>query len=108
MPWNIEAAIRRMAPPENEFKITAVTVRSGEAVFATQLVGGQGRTGVYAYNNSNGSSGECFWGSSPLTPANGMPIPVGSIVEVLIPPAQNPYFCSLSGEIGDLRVLEVS
>jgi hypothetical protein len=102
--------LRRIVPPENEFKITAVTTLpyglSGE--FKTKLVGTQGRTNIFAYNNSKTASGECFWGDNTLTYQNGMPIPVGSIVEVLIPYNQNPYFCSLSGEVGDLRILEVS
>lgn len=106
--WNELAMLRRLAPPEHEFKITAVTARPVEAEFTTGLTGGQGRTGLYVQNKSDSSSGECFWGDASLTPANGWSIPVGAVVEILIPPNQNPHFCSSSGEIGDLRVLEVS
>ena len=106
--WDGLAVLRRLAPPEHEFKVTPIMVTPMAVEYTTQLTEGKGRTGLFVYNNSNSASGECYWGDSTITQHNGMPIPTGAIIQVMIPPDGNPYFCSASGEIGDLRVLETS
>lgn len=106
--WNGLAILRRLAPPEHEFKITPVAVTSISGEFTTQLTEGKGRTGLFAYNNSNSASGECYWGDSTVTQHNGMPIAKGAITQIMIPVDENPYFCCKENENGDLRILETS
>lgn len=106
--WGELAILRRLAPPEHEFKVTALPVTSTAVVFATQLTEGKGRTGLFVYNNSNSGSGECYWGSSAVTEHNGMPIAKGAITQIMIPVDENPYFCCKENEKGDLRILETS
>ena len=92
-----------------ELKTTAVTVTGAPTKFTSQLTEGYTRKGFCAYNNSNPASGECAWGGSDLTAANGMPIPKGAIFDFPISTDIDIYFCNtVSGENGDLRVVEIA
>ena len=92
-----------------ELSTTAVTVTGTPTKFTSQLTSGYTRKGFGAYNSSNSASGEIAWGSSSLTAANGMLIPKGSIVDIPVSTDIDLYFCNtVSGEYGDLRVVEIA
>jgi hypothetical protein len=112
----IEKLLRLQTPAMNEYRVTPVTA-SGEQdgvaasgqVFSTQLSGGQGRTGLFVYNKSDSGSGEAFFGATGVLPATGFPLPVGSLIEIPVAPAVgDPYFVCSSGELADLRILEIA
>ena len=91
-----------------EFKITNVEVEDTAAKFTSQLSSGHTRVGFFAYNNSASASGEVFWGDSSVTENNGFPIPRGAAVEIPVVTSLDVYFIAVSGELGDLRVLELA
>jgi len=99
--------LRLMSQGDKELKTTAVEVFGDAAAFTSQTT--NFRKGFAAYNNSDSASGECVWGGSDLTEANGMPIPKGAIVDIPVSTDIDVYFCNtLSGEIGNLRVVEIA
>lgn len=101
--------LRFNAPGTKELKTTAVDVFGGAAAFTSQLTSGYTRKFLAAYNNSDSASGEVVWGASDLTEGNGMPIPKGSIVDIPLSTDVSVYFCNtVSGEIGNLRVVEIA
>jgi len=101
--------MRLLVQADKEYKITNVTASDITTKHTSQLTSGYKRKGIAAYNNSNDLSGECFWGDSNLTySANGMPIPKGAIIEIPLSTDLDIYFCSASGEVGDLRVIEIA
>lgn len=102
--------LRSMAYADKEAKITAVTVTDVPSIFSSSLTSGYSRKGLFAYNNSNADSGECYYGyESDLTSmSKSRPIPKGSQIEIPIKSSIDVYFCSDSGEIGDLRVEELA
>lgn len=92
-----------------EFKITAVDVFGDPNLFESQLTLGYVRKGFCAYNQSGSTSGEIVFGGSDVTPANGMPIPKGAVFDIPFSADLPVYFCNtVSGEIGNLRVLEIA
>ncbi|MCK5643694.1 MAG: hypothetical protein KAJ19_23035 [Gammaproteobacteria bacterium] len=113
----IGSLLRLIVQADKEFKVTAVNIYGAPALFTSQLTGGHKRKGFAAYNNSNAASGEIAWGGSDCD-TNGMPIPRGALVDIPVSSDPSPdavsggtdvYFCNTeSGEIGDLRVLEIS
>ena len=99
--------LRLMSQADHELKTTAVEVFGSPTVFTPQTT--RFRKGFAAYNNSDSASGEIVWGGSDLTEANGMPIPKGAIVDIPVSTDIDVYFCNtLSGEIGNLRVVEIA
>jgi len=99
--------LRLLSQADKQLKTTAVTVTGTPTKFTSQL--SFFRTGIAGYNNSNTASGEIVWGSDDLTAANGMPIPKGSICDFPISTNVDLYFCNtVSGENGDLRVVEIA
>ena len=99
--------LRLLSQADKQLKTTAVTVTGTPTKFTSQVT--QFRKGIAAYNNSNSASGECAWGGSDLTAANGMLIPKGSIVDIPVSTNIDLYFCNtVSGENGDLRVVEIA
>ena len=99
--------LRLQSQADKELKTTAVTVTGTPTKFTSQVT--QFRKGIAAYNNSDTASGECVWGGSDLTVASGMPIPKGSIVDIPVSTSIDIYFCNtVSGENGDLRVVEIA
>jgi hypothetical protein len=101
--------LRFNAPGTKELKTTAVDVFGSAQEFTSRLTSGYTRKFIAAYNQSNTASGEIVWGSSNLTEANGIPIPKGSIVDIPLSTDVPVYFCNtVSGEIGNLRVVEIA
>jgi len=100
--------LRMLVQGDKEFKITPVTTFGSPSKFTSQLSSGYSRKVLTVYNNSEDTSGEQLWGGSDCN-SNGMPIPVGSMINIPIAPDLDVYFCnSVSGERGDLRVLEIA
>ena len=96
---------------DKEAVITHVNVVTAAAKFTSQLANGYTRKKLIAYNNSDSASGELYYGySSDVAPANkSRPIPKGAEMEISVQgSAIDVYFCSDSGEMGDLRVEEIS
>lgn len=104
--------LRFLIQADKEAKITAVSVTETPTKFESQLTSEQTRKGIGIYNNSNASSGECYYSFSELTSPSGesMPIPKGSIANIPIADvsAIELYLLSDDGEVGDLRVIEVA
>jgi hypothetical protein len=105
-------------PALKEYKISALTI-SGEVTpdsdvqcvgqpFTSALTDGYGRVGMFAYNNSNAASGEMFWGPAGVLPTDGFPLPKGALEEIPIQDNMAVSFGCQSGELADLRVLEIS
>ena len=92
-----------------EFKITAVDVFGSPTLFTSQLISGYTRKGFAAYNQSSSASGEVVWGGSDVTEGTGMPIPKGALFDIPVSVDLPVYFCNtVSGEIGNLRVIEIA
>lgn len=108
MSGQIGRLLRLMVQGDVEFKTSAVTITGTAAKFTSQLVTTNTRKKIVAYNNSNGSSGECYWGGSDLTSSNGVPIPKGDMMDLGVSSGLDVYFISDAGEIGDLRIVEVA
>ena len=99
--------LRLMSQGDKELKTTAVEVFGGPAKFTSQTTAF--RKGLAAYNNSDSASGEIVWGGSDVTEANGVPIPKGAMVDIPVSTDVDVYFCNtVSGEIGNLRVVEIA
>jgi len=92
-----------------EFAITAVDVFGSPTLFTSQLAEGYVRKGFGVFNNSDSASGEVAWGSATVTGGTGMLIPKGSIFDIPVSVDLPVYFCNtISGEIGNLRVVEIA
>lgn len=101
--------LRLQSQADHEVKTSAVDVFGSPAKFTSQLTSGYSRKGFAAYNNSDSASGEIVWGGSDVTAATGMPIPKGAIVDIPCSTDIDVYFCNtVSGEIGNLRVVEIA
>ena len=118
MTSEIAKLLRLQGPAINEYKISALTI-SGEVTpgsdvqcagqpFSSALTGGQGRVGMFAYNNSDAGSGEMYFGPAGVVPSTGFPIPKGSLVELPLIDDLAVSFACQSGELSDLRVLEIA
>ena len=109
--------LRLLVNGDKEFKITKVLTLGAPAQFTSQLTGGHTRKHLFAYNNSDSASGEILWGGSDCD-VSGMPIPKGAVWPIPVADSEasdavsegiDLYFCNtISGEIGDLRVLEIA
>lgn len=108
----IAKLLRLLAQGDKEAIVTAVTATLTPAKFSSQLTSGHTRKGIAAYNNSNSSSGECYYGfSASISPSGeSMPIPLGAMVNIPVAnvDAIDLYFVSTSGEYGDLRIIEIA
>jgi len=101
--------LRLASQADHELKTTKVQVYGDPAKFTSQLTEEYKRKGAAGYNNSDRASGEVVWGGSDLTAANGMPIPKGALVDFPISTDLDLYFCNtVSGELGELRVVEIA
>ena len=108
MSQEIAYLLRLRSPGTKELKVTAVEVFGDPAKFTSQLTEGFIRKGFLIYNNSASTSGEIVLGPSTVTEADGMVIPKG-LAPVSLPVSTDldVYFCNtVSGEIGNLRILE--
>ncbi len=100
--------LRLLVQADKEYKITPVTVTATATKFTSALTLGYARRGIAAYNNSDEASGECYWGNAGVVSGTGMPIVKGAISEMPVAANLDIYFASETGEIGDLRVIEIS
>ena len=109
MSAEIAYLLRLSSPGAKELKTTAVDVFGSATKFTSQLTSEYSRKGFAAYNNSNSASGEIVWGGSDLTEGNGLPTPKGAMVDIPLSTDVDVYFCNtVSGEIGNLRVVEIA
>ena len=108
----IAKLLRFLVQADKEAKITAVTAepQGPHTQFSTGLTSGQTRKGLSVYNNSDSSSGECFFGYDENMSGSGETsvIPKATLVSIPIADVSAiPLFlCAASGEFGDLRVEE--
>lgn len=100
--------VRLLVPADKEFKTTAVTVTPTATKFTSSLTSGYKRRAIAAYNNSNDDSGECYWGASTVTSGNGLPLIKGSISEIPVTTDLDIYFVAETGQLGDLRIIEIA
>ncbi len=105
---NEDRYLRLLIQSDKELKTTAVNVTTTATIFSTSLTSGYKRRGFAAYNNSNNDSGECYWGGSDVTVANGMPIPKGAVwaLPVASGQATSPYF--VADNTANLRIIEMA
>jgi len=101
--------LRLNAPGTKELKTTAVDVFGSAQEFTSQLTSGYTRKYFRAFNNSHSSSGEIVWGPLGVTGQTGMIIAKDAVVEMPLSVDVPVYFCNtVSGEIGNLRVVEIA
>jgi len=101
--------LRLMSQATKELKTYAVDVFGDPAEIESQLTSGYTRKGMALYNNSDSASGECLWGASDLTHATGMVIPKGALFDIPCSTDLPIYVMNtVSGEIGNLRVVEIA
>jgi len=102
--------LRLKANADKEIVTTAVDVFGTAAKFTSQLTEGYTRKRLLAYNNSNSNSGEIVWGDSAVTGDSGMIIPKAlAAVDIPVQADVDLYFRnSVSGELGNLRVVEIA
>ena len=110
MSGQVENLLRVMVNGDKEAVITAVPVTPIPSIFTSQLVDGFPRKAIFAYNNSDLASGECYYGYNPNISVSreSRPIPIGAVVEIPVTTNIPVYFCCVSGEKGDLRVEEIA
>lgn len=112
---DIAESLRLLLSGKVEGKITALHVTPAPTEFSSQLSTENTRKAVYVYNNSDSSSGDCFYGyHDHLSPSGenlanaGQPIPVGAKVAIPVTTDVSFYLCASSGELGNLRVEEIA
>ena len=102
---DVEKLLRKQLMLGTELKVQAITVTDVSGEVTSQLTAGE-RVGHWGYNASNTSSGELYYGPSEVTALDGFPIPKGVMVEL---PLEASFFViAESGEVGDLRILEIA
>ena len=101
--------LRLKAPATKEIKVTAVDVFGDPALFTSQLTSGYTRKAFQVYNNTADASGECGWGPADVTADTAMILPKGVVTDIPCSTDLDVYFCNtLSGELGNLRVVELA
>ncbi len=110
MSSQIENLLRVMTNGDKEAKITAIPVTNTPSLFTSQLSGSFSRRRLNVYNNSNASSGECFYGfSNDITPTSKSQVLVKKETKEIKVTTNIPvYVCCVSGEKGDLRFEEIA
>jgi len=107
--------LRLLVQADKQAVITKVVPTPTPTQFTSQITANT-RKGIGVYNHTqhaNSESGECFFSfaSAGMSPSGeSMPIPQGSIWDIPVADviAVPIYFQSVSGEVGDLRVIEVA
>ena len=107
--------LRLLVQADKQAVITKLVPSHNPTQFTSQITENT-RKGIGVYNhsnNANAESGECFFGftSAGMSPSGeSMPIPQGSVWDIPIAETSDIslYFQSISGETGDLRVIEVA
>jgi len=107
--------LRLMSLGTKEAIVTAVTADLTPTEFTSQLTLGYKRKSLSVYNNSNSSSGECHYSYSASATDGSLSqiLPKGEKIKIPVSTDISVYFfastaTATSGEIGDLRVEEVS
>ena len=94
-------------------KVTAKTVDMTPTGFTTELDPDlYFRKRLYVYNNSHPASGECYYAfsnvSGELNHQTGYPLPLGAEAEIRVAQTVEIFFAAYSGEVGDLRIMEIA
>jgi len=102
--------LRFLINADKEAAITPVTVDGeNQTLFESKLTSGQTRRRIGIRNYSNSASGEIYYGfSAAVTPGTGMPIVSGELEYIPISDDIDLYFVGTSGELGDVRVIELA
>ena len=103
--------LRFLVQADKEAVVSVVAVTDSPAQQTTSLTGGNTRKAIGVYNNSDTSSGECYYGfSNSVSSSNGMPLTKGIMTNIPVAyvDAIDLYFVAESGELGELRVIELS
>lgn len=102
--------LRLMVQGDKEAVITAVTVTGDPAKFTSQLTQGYKRKRLSVRDLTDAASGEVYYGFSPsVTRFTGIPFVSGEMHQIHVADDIDLYFVhSVSGELGDLRVEEIS
>ena len=107
----IAKLLRLLVQADKEGKVTPVTVTPIVTEFTSQLVSGEFRKSLAAYNHSDAASGEIFYSftkDSVDVSGECMVIPKGSLVDIPVASNLSVYFFTPSGEWGNLRVEELA
>jgi len=114
MSGQVARLLRFLIQADQQAVITKITPTPTATLFESQIDDNT-RKGIGVYNqtsHANSESGECFFGFSAAMSPSGesMPIPQGTVWDIPVADvAAIPiYFQSVSGETGDLRVIEVA
>ena len=102
--------LRYLINGDKTAKVSSINAITAPQSFTSNLdTDSYTRKHLFVYNNSPSASGECFLGfSGDLSSVNGYPIPAGAEKQVRIAQTVPIYFCSSSGENGDLRIFEIA
>ena len=98
--------LRLMINGDKEAVITAVKADATPTEFTSQLTEGYKRKHLNIFNNSASASGECYYSYAAL--GDGHPVPKGEEVNVRVSADIDIFLFSDTGELGDLRVEEIS
>lgn len=117
----IAKLLRLLVQADKEAKITALTVMPTVTEFQSQLASGEFRKSLTVYNHSDSNSGEIYYSyTKDNVDISGecMVIPKGAQVDIPVAAKLDEngnqsggiqvYFFTPSGEIGNLRVEELS
>jgi len=110
----INRLLRFLVPADKEAKITAVTADpvGPHTKFTSQLTSGHTRKYVRVFNNSASGSGDAYWGYGANISPSGESMALPKAETRVLPIADTSnidiYFCSASGEHGDLRIEELA
>jgi len=91
-----------------EYAVTVVAVTGTAGEFTTSLGTAGSRKMMGVYNLSHTNSGEVYMGPSGVTPATGFVLEKGKFIELPLTDNLATFFIAETGELGDLRVLEIS
>lgn len=98
--------LRLMINGDKEAVITEVTADPTPTEFTSQLTEGYKRKILNIHNNSASASGECYY--SYGASGDGYPLPKGETTKIQISTDIDIFLFSDTGELGDLRVEEIS
>jgi hypothetical protein len=115
MSGSIAKLLRLMVQGDKEAVVSAVSVTGTPTKFTSKLPAkladgyGYGRRKMYAYNNSDGASGEVGYGySATITIADAMPLPVGEKVWIPVSEDVDVYFVGVAAGSLNVRVEEIA
>jgi hypothetical protein len=95
---------------DKEAVVTSVKAEGTPTKFTSQLTEGYKRKILSVYNNSDSASGECYYSYIVSATAGSLshPIPKGAKIDISVTTDVDVFLFSDPGEIGDIRVEEVS